>query len=131
MYILIDMSVKDTIRIVQFDTEGTLLHETITSGTTVALLQVLDMSLKEASRTITDVRGMAVLVGIGSFTSTRIAVTVVNAIVYANQICARATTAADHADLPNIARLLIEARPGQYISATYSGVPRIGNISQH
>lgn len=127
MYILIDMSVKDTIRIVQFTADGTLVHETVTNGTTVELLQTLDTSLTETAHTIGGVMGIAVYVGVGSFTSTRIAVTVTNAIVYAKHICACTTNVAACTDLPNIAVNLRQAEPGQYISATYSGSPRIGN----
>jgi tRNA A37 threonylcarbamoyladenosine modification protein TsaB len=129
MYILIDMSVKDSIRIVQCTVEGALIHETVTNGTTVELLAALDTSLSESAHTIADVMGIAVYVGVGSFTSTRIAVTVTNAIVYAKHICACTTPVAAITDLPSIARQLSRAVPGQYISATYSGDPRIGNKS--
>lgn len=126
MYVLIDMSVADTIRIVLFSDDGQLLQETQESGNTVALLSVLDASLQQIGCGPDAITGIAVYVGVGTFTSTRIAVTVANTFVYAQQLRACTTTVMDNTDLLQIADQVRKAVPGQLISATYSGVPRIG-----
>lgn len=148
MYVLIDMSVFDAIHLALFD-ESFRIDE-VYEGRNRELLKCIDMFLVSAmvetspavtppssspstsptrrgdSRGFEDVRGIMVVVGAGSFTSTRIAVVVANTFAYVRQIplLAIGEEQIDHAQ--DLIPELLKQKPGQYISATYSGEPNIG-----
>ena len=119
MYLLIDPSVKNEIRLSLFD-EGKKVDKTF-SGRNRELLFCIDAFLKERKLTKADVEGIMVVIGAGSFTSTRIAAVAANAFAYARQIpvLAIAEEQVDHAQalIPE----LLKQPTGQYVSATYSG----------
>ncbi|MBI2444345.1 MAG: hypothetical protein HYV42_03850 [Candidatus Magasanikbacteria bacterium] len=68
--------------------------------------------------------GIAVRVGVGSFTALRTAVTVANTLGFAWGIPVIAWESA--AEKPLLAPRLQQARPGIYVSPAYSAPPRIG-----
>ncbi|MFA6105388.1 MAG: hypothetical protein WC725_02190 [Patescibacteria group bacterium] len=73
-----------------------------------------------------DVEGMAVRVGVGRFTATRLACTFANVLAYSLQI---PVIAVEGDDLGEIVKKLKNTQIGQYISAVYSAEPRIGGIN--
>lgn len=74
----------------------------------------------------TSIDGIMVVVGSGSFTSTRIAVVVANTFAYARQIPLLAIAEDQIANAQDLIPELMKQTPGHYISATYSGEPNIG-----
>lgn len=123
MFALFDMSVPKLVRVVLF-AHGDVLREETKEGSNVELLGVLDDALQHIGKTPRDIVGIAAVVGAGTFTSTRLAVTVANTFAYVHQIPVVGVT--DTADMSAIAAKIEAATPGQFISATYSGMPRIG-----
>ena len=87
------------------------------------LLAVLESSLKKLKKKISDLLGVAVVVGLGRFTATRIATTVANTLGFALRIPVAAVSSADFA---RAEKLLRGKRAGVYVSAKYSGEARIG-----
>ena len=83
----------------------------------------IDKMLKKRKKKISDLLGVAVVVGLGRFTATRIAVTVANTLSFALRI---PVTAVNSADIERAEKLLRGKRAGVYVSAKYSGEARIG-----
>lgn len=124
MFIILDSSQKDAVVLTLFDADTIIKKEY--SGKNRELLTFLDSFLCECNVNTKDVQGIAVVVGEGSFTSTRIAVTVANTFGYALGIPLLAISKTE-ADDPQTLVSKIKKQPiGQYISATYSGEPNIG-----
>ncbi len=90
------------------------------------LLFWVDKFLKEMSIDAGVISGLAVRVGSGSFTSTRMAVTTANALAYALNIPVVAVGPDENWPNQNIGERIACAHPGQYVLATYSGAPNIG-----
>lgn len=87
------------------------------------LLAVLESSLKKRKKKISDLKGVAVVIGLGRFTATRIAVTVANILGLALRI---PVAAVNRVDLERAEKLLRKKRVNVYVSAKYSGEARIG-----
>ena len=73
-----------------------------------------------------DVSGIAVRVGAGRFTATRLAVTFVNTLALSLQIPVISTISADTAGL---LEKIKDSPVGVYASAIYSAEPRIGGVN--
>ena len=67
-----------------------------------------------------------VVVGAGSFTSTRIACVVANTFAYVKQIPLLAISVEQVDEVQELVPELLKQKKGNYISATYSGEPNIG-----
>ena len=91
-----------------------------------ALLQAIDTCLTNHSYKKEDVNGMLVVVGEGSFTSTRLATTVANTFAYVLQIPVLAVSKEQAQNPQAMISFLADQPKGQYISATYSAPPHIG-----
>lgn len=124
MFLLIDSSQKDAVALALFDADTIIKKEY--SGKNRELLAFVDSFLRECNVNTKDVRGIAVVVGEGSFTSTRIAVTVVNTFGYALHIPLLAISKKEADDTQILVSKIKKQPIGQYISATYSGEPNIG-----
>ena len=131
MYLLIDMSGRDDIHLTLFDSD-TIEYKNY-SGRNRELLASIDNFFIEQKFDKKDLMGIMVVVGTGSFTSTRIACVVANSFAFVLQIplLAIGQDKIDNAQ-SLISELLKQSeacpsmRRGQYISATYSGEPNIG-----
>ncbi len=125
MYVLIDMSEQDLIRLSLFNEVEVYTREF--SERNRELLFCIDSFLRETGVQKDVLRGIGVVVGSGSFTSTRIAVTMANTFGYALNIPLLAIKKEELGSLPSLLKR-IQAQPvGQYISATYSGEPNVGS----
>ena len=87
------------------------------------LLCYFDKLLKILKKKKTDLLGLAVLIGKGSFTSTRIATTLVNTFGYAFDI---PVIGVRELELVELKEKIMNTKVGQYVSAKYSGEPNIG-----
>ena len=121
MYLLIDNSSPEKIVL------GLWLNNKMVQGfydtSGYILLAAIEDFLHQQNSEVKDLTGIAVLVGKGSFTSTRIAVTIANTLAYSLQIPVVATVSFDEAGLMN----KIKNTPvGVLVSAVYSGEPNIG-----
>jgi len=86
------------------------------------LLLGLQLVLKKENLSLNDLQGLAVRVGVGKFTSTRVAVTVVNTLAYALKI----PVVGVKEFMENTVAEIKRQTPGIYVSAAYSGEPNIG-----
>lgn len=93
------------------------------AGTGAPLLALLEAALKKHNTALNKLDGIAVVVGSGRFTAARIAVTTANALSYALGI---PVAGIDRVDFNDAGRKLKTARPGRYLSATYSAEAHIG-----
>lgn len=124
MYLLIDLSEKDTIHLALFN-EDTIEHKK-SSGRNRELLVCIDDFIREQTLDKKEVAGIMVVVGAGGFTSTRVGAVVANAFVYAEQIPVLAIQQDQIDSIQELIPALLKQPKGQYISATYSGEPNIG-----
>ena len=130
MFLLINTSEKDKINLALFD-DKTVEHR-IYSGRNRELLACIhdlfnNFPPKKGGQGGVGVGGIMVVVGSGSFTSTRVACVVANTFGYVLKIPLLAISK-EQAQYPQklISELLKQPR-GQYISATYSGEANIGH----
>ena len=129
MYLLIDMSVQDQIHLALFDTETRV--DKIFKGQNRELLFCIDELVKSRKyKAESDIKGIMVVVGAGSFTSTRIACVVANTFGYVLQIPLLAISVERVDKVKELIPVLSKQPKGQYISATYSGEPNIGKSHQ-
>ena len=124
MYLLINTSQRDSVDLTFFD-EGNSFDKHVDAKNRVLLL-VIDEFLNEKKLNKEDVQGIAVVVGEGGFTSTRISVTVANTFAYANKIPVVTVDLKEAEDLEVLIEKIKNQDPGTYVSATYSGEPNIG-----
>ncbi len=78
--------------------------------------------LKKLGITFEDVRGVAVRVGAGRFTATRLAVTFVNSLALALRI---PVVGVQNNNMEGLKKLIDSMPVGQYVSAEYSAEPRL------
>lgn len=126
MYLLIDLSTKDSIHLALFD-EHSIIH-TKAIGRNRELLALINNFFIEQKFTKERLKGVAVVVGTGSFTSTRIAAVVANTFGYVERIPVLAIQLEDMAHLSSIIPSFSCQPVSQYISPTYSGQPNIGLV---
>ncbi|OGH86634.1 MAG: hypothetical protein A2493_00470 [Candidatus Magasanikbacteria bacterium RIFOXYC12_FULL_33_11] len=123
-YLLIDMSEKSDIHLVLFDEEKKV--EKNFEGQNRELLLCIDNFFIENNVVKENIKGIMVVVGVGTFTSTRIACVVANTFAFVLQIPLLAIGIDDIVKIQDLIPSLLEQPKGQYISATYSGEPNIG-----
>lgn len=148
MYLLIDTSEKLKIHLTLFD-ERFVIHKTY-SGQNRELLNCIQ-KLVESKKykaclpvgKVESMGGIAVVVGVGGFTSTRVACVVANTFAYVLQIPVLAVkppslprrgtqgrsitdATSGKIDVQKLIHKLLKQPKGQYISATYSGEVNIG-----
>lgn len=124
MYLLIDMSELDKIHLVLFD-EKTKIEKSFEDRNR-ELLFCIDKILVENGLDKNSIQGIMVVVGAGSFTSTRIACVVANSFAYAMNISLLAISVKHIVNVEGMIPELLNQPKGQFISATYSGEPNIG-----
>ena len=90
------------------------------------LVQAIEDCFQQSGQSKEALSGIAVLVGKGSFTSTRIAVTVANTMAYALNTKVVAVQSVEDDWIEKIK----EAHLGIFVSAVYSGEPNIGGKKQ-
>lgn len=124
MYLSIDLSAFERIALKLFDANNAVSR--VYSGVNRDLLKRIDTFLKENDFKVNQLRGIAVVMGEESFTSTRISTVVANAFGYVLNIPLAKFSAANLVDLPKlVAKINLEPR-GQYLAAAYSREPNIG-----
>lgn len=124
MFLLIDTTERDNIFFILFG--GGKHNEKKVEAKNRNILIVFNEFLKELSLSKDDVQGIAVIVAEGSFTSTRLAVTVANTFAYAEKIPVLAVLRENTTNLAWLESEIKKQPIGQYISAEYSGEPNIG-----
>ncbi|PIZ95044.1 MAG: hypothetical protein COX81_01965 [Candidatus Magasanikbacteria bacterium CG_4_10_14_0_2_um_filter_37_12] len=122
------MSEKDQIHLALFDEEK--MVDKIYEGRNKELLFLIEDFLVSMGLNKESVHGIIVVVGAGSFTSTRIACVVANTFAYVKQIPLLAISVGDVDMVQELIPKLLEQPKGQYISAEYSGEPNIGVIQR-
>ncbi len=128
MYLFIDPSSSDTIRLVLYFNATSREH--IFEVRNRELLSVIVEALDRERVALADLRGIVVLVGEGRFSSTRIASVVGNTLSYALHIPVVATTRGNEPTDATIDSFFLAPHPHYYITPTYSGEPHIGKPSQ-
>lgn len=119
MYLLINTSEKDVISLSVFD--ANFIEHKKYSGQNRELLNCINDVLKDKKPA-----GIMVVVGVGGFTSTRIATVVANTFGYVLQIPLLAVSLDEAEDPQKLIFRLLKQPTGQYISAIYSGEANIG-----
>lgn len=89
-----------------------------------SIQRALEEILVSEKMALADLRGIAVRVGVGRFTATRIAVVFANTLGYALRI---PVSAVHDQDPKSAFKILLAAPVGKYITAEYSAEPRLGN----
>lgn len=124
MLLLLNPSQKNSISLALFD-EARVAAKTC-EGSNKEILFFIDELLKDQRVDKKDVQGIAVVVGAGTFTGTRLAVTIANTFGYALQIPLLAISEQEAEDPQALIPRLLSRPKGEYLSATYSGEPRVG-----
>lgn len=128
MYLLINTSEKDSISLTLF--KGNFVEQKNYPAANRDLLLSINTFLEENTLRVQEVEGIAVLVGVGAFTSTRIATTVANTWAYSQKIPVIVVGLEEVSDLAALEQKLSQTEPGILISATYSGEPNIGKPTE-
>lgn len=87
-----------------------------------SVVGALEQFLRDVNKRLPDLCGLAVVIGKGKFTATRIAVTVANALAYALKVPVLTVDGW----VENLHDRIVEMPVGQYVSAKYSGEANIG-----
>ncbi len=124
MYLVIDPSSPEVVRFSLFDIGLRTAKEYTPDHTGV--LGALENFFEKRQVVKEQVTGVAVVVGVGTFTRTRLAVTLANIWSFAYHIPVRAITFLESADAEVVMRKFDEPVDSTYITATYSAEPNIG-----
>jgi len=124
MFLLFDLSAKDLIHLALFDAQS-IEHKNYL-GRNRELLGCIQELVESKKYKVESVEGVVVVVGAGGFTSTRVACVVANTFAYVLRIPLLAITTAQASDPQKLIPKLLKQKPGNYISATYSGEANIG-----
>ena len=124
MYILIDPSEKGKIKVVGFDENEVQVE--IFDAPNREILRSLDSFLQKRNADKTAVQGIAVVVGVGGFTSTRLATTLGNAWHFAQKTPLLAVSLDEAIEPQKLITRFGSAK--EYILAEYSGEPNVGKI---
>jgi tRNA A37 threonylcarbamoyladenosine modification protein TsaB len=123
MFLLINLSKRDEINLALFNKEK--IVENKTSGKNKDLLLSMDKFFTQENFDKNNLKGIMVVVGIGSFTSTRISSVVANSFGYILKIPLLAITENKINQVQELIPELLNQKSGVYISAKYSGEPNI------
>ncbi len=120
MYVRLDLSVRNQVTVQQLNSAA----EVVMPVPHPQALGVIADALKEWGVAPADVQGIAVVVGVGAFTATRVATTIANAWAYVHGVPVIGVG-------PNeilVGAELVEKfkHSSRFLSATYSGTPAIG-----
>ncbi len=124
MFLAIDLSERACVKLCLFDNEKEIDFEV--EGENRELLESIDSFFIKEKFDKEKLLGIAVVVGSGAFTSTRIATTTANAFAFALGVPVLAITIEDLKDKKKIVKKFDTDIKGKYISATYSAEPNIG-----
>ena len=124
MYLIIDPSSPEVVRFSLVDTGFRTAKEYTADH--AGFLGALDNFFEKRQVTRDQVAGIAVVVGAGTFTRTRLAVTLANIWSFAYHIPVRTITFLQSADAEVVLKKFIEPTNSKYITAIYSGEPNIG-----
>lgn len=124
MYLAIDMSQPSQIHLVLFESE--LVAEITTKGANADVLTVMADFLAANNIEAKSLHGIAIVMGEGTFTSTRLSVTVANTVQYVYDTPLLDITAAELSDVATLSERFKTDAKDHYLSATYSAEPRIG-----
>lgn len=122
MFLVIDNTSAEQIAL-YYDVAGVWHEEQFVEPGEGGLLLAIEKLFKKIDQPLTALTGLAVRVGHGRFTSTRVAATVVNTLGYALQI---PVIAATDIDLDVLVERLRETPVGQYATALYSAEASVG-----
>jgi tRNA A37 threonylcarbamoyladenosine modification protein TsaB len=122
MYLVIDNTAVDEI-VLYTSAEDEWQAFRYTGTEEDALLRAIDEALRDRSVTLEVVEGLAIRVGKGRFTATRVAVTVANTLAYVRHI---PVVAVVDVDFTTIVQTIAETPIGQYATAIYSAEASIG-----
>lgn len=132
MFLLIDTSEYNTIHLALFN-KNSIEHKKY-SGQNSEILSCVDKLLRGRKTSPLNkgglgglLAGIMVVVGAGSFTSTRLACVVANTFAYVLQIPLLAIKKSEINKIQKLIPKLLKQKKGHYISATYSGEANIGS----
>lgn len=132
MYLFIDTTIGDTIRVVFFDGDGKAMAEKQKEAKyrqSELLLPTIDEVLGIAGFTKADIVGIAVVKGPGSFTSLRVAMTTANTLGFALGVPVVGLLRDEIAEDENNFALLVEklrkAKKGEWVMPEYGMEPNI------
>lgn len=123
MYLVINLSIKDDIHLTLFDEEKVI--EKHFKGRNRELLNSIDTLLIENRLTKDNIKGIAVVVGSGGFTSTRISVVTANTFSYTQKIPVLAIEEKQTKKVQELIPALNSQKIGVYITASYSAEANI------
>lgn len=123
MYLGIDISEKNIIYLLFFtdQAEQSLRVE----ATHRELLATIDLFLQQYSLTVSDIRGIAIVSGEGSFTSSRISAVIGNMFAYTKRIPIIGIEKSAWESCAENAERLQKRSVGEYLPATYRSEPNI------
>jgi tRNA A37 threonylcarbamoyladenosine modification protein TsaB len=125
MYLAIDMSESQQIHLVLFDECNRT--DTHVEGKNADVLTVFDEFLTSQTLTPSELSGIAVVMGEGSFTSTRLAATVANTCQFVLGTPLVSIHPYELEDTMMLAKRCQSECVNHFLSPTYSGLPRIHN----
>ena len=124
MYLLIDLSNQDSINLSIFNESKRF--DKVFAGRNRELLLCIEKIVKSRNYKVESLHGVMVVVGTGSFTSTRVACVVANTFAYVLDIPLLAIKNEEVDEVQKMIPKLLKQKAGHYLSATYSGEPNIG-----
>lgn len=122
MYLYINTSEREYFYFCLFD--ESIIAEKKESNI-IDVLGAIQSFLKEQNKNMKDIQGIAVVVGKGTFSSTRSAVSVANAWTFAEKIPVVTVHDERGKDFTEIKKQLQTKKPGDPVTAEYSGEPNI------
>lgn len=125
MYLVIDNSGEKQIKIAVSDDQGEWRTDEVERPESGGVLSAIVDLLAKSGRVLSEITGLAVVIGKGRFTQTRVAAVVANVLGFTNKI---PTIALVDFDLAKAYLTLKSAKAGEYIMPKYSANAHIGGV---
>lgn len=123
MYLFLDGTAPGELIFFASDDGGSWREYRKLSEADGSILKGLEEILVAEKKKVADLKGIAVRVGVGRFTATRMSVVFANTMAYALQL----PVAAVHSSEPvEVFKVLMATPKGKYVLAEYSAEPRLG-----
>jgi len=123
MFLIIDNTEEDKV-ILSFWLNNKFVQRTYVTNKNKDALVCLEKLLSNLKLTLKDMRYLGVVVGVGRFTASRLAVTAVNTLAYSLKIPVVALP--KNFDQTAAFKLAKSAMPGKYVTPAYSGEAHVG-----
>ena len=126
MYLVLDPSTTDTLGIALIDPHGSIFYSSSMRISNRSMLEQIESVLQEQKVLVTEIKGIAVVQGVGSFSSSRLSATIAQVWGFVASIQVRSLSSWSDDQAQALIQLFDDTTEHANMHVLYSGDPHIG-----